>query len=258
MKNICFAGCFAILCFFSCKKEKTPEEPELPAPTPAPVTGQLSGKVNHFDEFGTLYTAGLNSTTVSIENQTVTGVTDGNGVYSFQGIVSGTYTLVFKKPGCGLMKLRDIHFKATDTVTYNASVADIPAFTISNAYVKDTSWYKQTPSPLPGVYYHAGVNSVNSKATVVAIIGKSASLDISNPSSYRNYATASLVNTYDFNRFTSYFLLKSYQFQKDSIMYVKIYPVAATGASYFDPDYAKPVYTAYGTPYPTTFMITMP
>ena len=243
----------AILCIFAlsaCKKEDKQVEPAIPQ-TPVIATGNLKGKVYHYDQFGTAYTNGLNTTTVSIEGKNYATITDTAGRFTISGVSSNTYTLIFKKPGCGMIKLEDIEYKVEDTLTYTAGVADIPVFTISSAYAKDTSWFSNT---LDGIYYNASTNPVNKNASVVAIIGKSPKIDIANPSSYLNYATVSLVDTTEFNRFFSYSLLKfTYTFKKDSMLYMKIYPVATKAASYLNNKSNTLIYTAYGTPYPTVF-----
>ncbi|MES2681503.1 MAG: carboxypeptidase-like regulatory domain-containing protein [Bacteroidota bacterium] len=250
MKRLLF---FTLLAgfLFSCKKEVGPsEEPQPPA-----TTGNLSGYVNQYDQFGVRYVTGLNTTTVTIDSTDAVCVTDQNGHYSFANVGSGIYTVIFKKPGAGTVKIIDLNYKFTDSTTYNVSLADIPAFSISSAYLKDTSWFNGT---LPGIYYKANTAPVNSKATVVAIVGKSPNITLADPLSYIKFSPASLVNTTDYNRFLSYaFLSQSYGFKKDSVIFVKIYPVATTGASYYDNAVKKPIYTAYGTPYPT-FTITMP
>lgn len=235
--------------FFSCKKEE-------PAPEPTPVTtGVLKGKVTHYDQFGTKYTNNLNTTTVNIVGTNRATLTDVNGDYTFESTSTGNYTLTFNKPGCGQAILQDIHYKYTDTSNYNVSIADIPSFSITNAYVKDTLWFSGT---LAGIYYNANTSPANSKASTVAIIGKSAGLTISDPLSYVNFAPTSLINTMDYGRFLSYsFLSQTYGFKKDSIIFVKIYPVANTGAGYIDNVLNRPVYKAYGNPY-ATFTLTMP
>lgn len=244
-----------LLWLFACKKDKQTEDtPDVIVPPAA--TGSLSGTVSQYDQFGVMYTSGLNTTTVSMEGKTTSTVTDEQGKYSFSGVTSGTYTLVFKKNGCGLIKKPNAIYKAGDTLSFNAQVADIPVFSITTAYVKDTSWFSGT---LAGIYYNAAASVNNPKASMVAILGKSAAIDIANPASYLNYATLSRIDSLDFNRFQSYPLLKqSYSFKKDSLVYVKIYPVSSTGASYFDSKLEKPVYTAYGSPYPTIFTLTIP
>lgn len=252
--KITIVSSLLILTLFSCKKEKKTVD-ETPV-SPSATSGNLSGTVSQFNQFGVTYTTGLNTTTVSIDSTNTTCVTDQNGHYTFTNISSGIYTLVFKKPGCGLIKMPDINFNFSDTTNYNASVADIPVFSISSAYVKDTSWF--TAPALAGIYYNANTSPVNVKATIVAIVSKSANLSLADPLSYIKFSPASLVNTVDYGRFLSYnFLSQSYGFKKDSIIYVKIYPVATTGASYYNNKVKKPVYTAYGNPSPT-YTLAMP
>jgi len=241
-----------ILFLAQCKKEDSPEPEtlEIPAPTP---TGDLSGNVKHYNQFGALYTAGLNTTTVSIEGKNFTTVTDNAGHYTISGVPSNTYTLVFKKPGCGLIKLQDIIYNAGDTTKYTADVADIPAFALSSAYTKDTLWFSGT---LGGIYFNANSNPPDSNASIIAIVGKTPNIDLADPSSYLNYPTTTLIDSLDFKRFFSYSLLKyTYNFKKDSILYLKVYPVATKGSFYFDNKSKTPVYTAYGAAYPTVFSL---
>ncbi|PBQ33515.1 hypothetical protein CNR22_17605 [Sphingobacteriaceae bacterium] len=238
--------CFAIL--ISCKKEdKT--EPE----TPTITTGTVTGKITHYDQFGTKYTSGLNTATVSLEGTNFTGITDTSGIYKLTNVPSGTYTLAVKKPGCGLIKTENIHYNFEDTTTYNASVSDIPAFTLSAAYAKDTTWFNGS---VGGIFYNASPASLNKNANIVAIIGKSSKIDLANPDSYENYALASIADSTDYGRFFSYQLLKyTYTFKKDSAVYMKIYPVSAKGARYKSDRLNAFVYTSFGTPYPTIFML---
>lgn len=247
MKHLLLLLSFALI-LFSCKKDEP--EPEKPV-----ITGTLKGKVTHYDQFGTPYNNSAN-TTVVIVGKGMSTVTDQNGYYFFEEMSSGTYTLTFKKQGCGDGILQDLRYKFTDTTNYNVSIADFPDFSISNAYVKDTTWFSGT---LDGIYYNASAFPANSKARVVAIVGKSPNLTITDPASYVNFAQSSLISTLDYGRFLSYsFLAQSMKFKPDSIIYVKIYPVANTAAFYMDNQLNRPVYKAFGTPFPTTFTLTMP
>ncbi|WP_317897946.1 hypothetical protein [Aurantibacillus circumpalustris] len=239
----------ALLCLvtlFSCKKEEPKEPPPLP---PVVNTGDISGKVTHYDQFGTAYTSNLNTTTVSIEGYGFSTVTDALGSYTLSGVTSNTYTLVFNKPGCGLIKKQKLIYTLGDTVKYDISVADIPTFSLDMVYAKDTSWFNGT---LKGIYYGASASVQNKKAMVVAIFGKTQNLDIDFPATYLNYVTASRADTSDFKRFFSYSLLKdTYNFKKDSIVYMRIYPVSTLGSSYYDSKFNTPVFTAHGIAYPT-------
>jgi hypothetical protein len=238
-----------ITLLYSCKKE----EPKTPTPTPVNPTGDIRGRVNHFDQFGEAYTSGLQNATVSIEGSNKSGFTDASGNYTLSRVSAGTYTLLFSKTGCGSVKKDNVYYSPTDTLKYDADLADIATFQLSTAYVKDTTWFSGN---LTGIYYHASSSVANNNASVVAIIGKTNMLDIENPGTYLNYANASLLDSTDFNRFFSYSLLKdTYTFQKDSVLYLKIYPVSTKGSSYFDANNGTIVYTAFGMPYPTTFTI---
>lgn len=251
MKNFFIPALLVLFLAGSCKKED-PKEPEVPV-TPQTPTGNIHGRVTHYGQFGTTYTTGLNNTTVSIEGQNFTTITDATGDYTISGVKSNTYTLVFAKPGCGIIKKQDIVYTAGDTASYNAGVADLPTFTLINAYIKDTLWFSNT---LAGIYCNASVSPANNEARVVAIFGKSPNITLADPLSYLNYATASPLNIPDFYRFFSYPLLKdTYGFKKDSVLYLKIYPISSKGASYFNNKLNTLVYTAYGNAYPGTFTI---
>jgi hypothetical protein len=242
----------SITLLVSCKKEKKTVD-ENPV-TPDATSGNLKGTVTQYNQFGVTYTTGLNTTTVSIDSINVSSVTDENGRYSFANISNGKYSLSFKKPGCGLIKMFDINFNFKDTTTYNAGIADIPTFSLLNGIVKDTAWFSTT---LPGIYYTANSLPINNKATAVAIVGKNTNINLEDPLSYIKFSPASLINTLDYGRFLSYnFLSQSYGFKKDSVIYVKIYPVANTAASYYNNKIKKPVYTAHGSSLPI-FTITM-
>lgn len=249
MKKILFTlVCLSLI--ISCKKETSPDpEPETPAVTAGPV----KGKITHYDQFGTVYSSGLNTATVSLEGTNFTALTDASGSYQLNNVPSGTYTLVIKKPGCGLIKNENIHYKFQDTTTYNASISDIPTFNIGAAYAKDTTWFSGL---LPGIFYHASPATLNKNASVVAIIGKSSKIDLANPDSYINSAVASIADSTDYARFFSYQLLKfTYSFKKDSTLYMKIYPVSTKGAAYKSDKLNAYVYTSFGTPYPTVFTL---
>jgi hypothetical protein len=255
MKKLIFLFAF-ILIFGTCKKKPEPE-PEPLAPVPVPTSGPISGKVKYYDQYGATYTTGLNNTTVSIDGQNTQAITNESGRYTLNDVPAGTYTLTFTKPGCGLIKMQGIVYKIGDTISYNAAVADKPAFAITNAYVKDTSWFS---TAIPGIYYKAYSNSTDAKATAVAIIGRSKDLNIADPTSYENFAPAvEISKSTDYNRFISYtFLRDTYDYWTGQTIYVKIYPVSAIAASYIDGKLSKPVYTAFGAAFPTTFTLAMP
>lgn len=233
---------------YSCKKNDP--DPESPV-----ITGTLKGKVTHYDQFG-VPVADQSGVAIMAVNYGWTTTTDQDGNYAFNDVSSGTYTLTFKKPGCGDAILQDIRYKFTDTSHYNVAIADIPTFSISNAYVKDTTWFSGS---LKGIYYNAGTVPAHAKATLVAIVGKNPSISLGDPLSYANVTPASLVTTVDYARFLSYsFLSQSLKFGDSSTIYVKIYPVAATGASYIDNQLNRPIYKAFGAPFPATFTLVMP
>jgi hypothetical protein len=250
MKRI-LVSVLIVLSLSACKKEKSPE-PETPVPSPA-TTGNLYGKVIHFDQYGSQYSSGLNTTTVSLEGKGFKTVTDDKGNYTLKGLSSGTYTIIYEKPGCGKIIKQNYIYTLGDSLIFNVGVSDFPTFVINTAYAKDSTWFSGT---LKGIYFGATTNTPNKNASVVAIIGKSQNLDIEKPETYLNYPISSRADTADFNRFFSYSLLKdTYGFKKDSIVYIKVYPVSILSSSYFDTKYNTPVYTSHGEAYGSLFSL---
>ena len=85
MKNIMFILIFTVV-FLSCKKT-TPTTPTTT--TDNVITGNISGKTIQYDQYGHTLTSGLNGINVSLDNSTVTAVTNNSGNYTLQGVRPG-------------------------------------------------------------------------------------------------------------------------------------------------------------------------
>lgn len=252
-RSILYLLAISTTIFSSCKKDKK-SNPE--PTTPVVSTGGLSGKIYFYDQYDSLYTRHLGTASVSVVGQNFSTLSDTSGRFTLTGLSAGIYTLSFQKQGCGTVKLQDVHFQLNDTTQYRASMADIPSFNLTNVYAKDTTWFSST---FHGIFYSASPNPLHKKASIIAIVGKSANLDLSNPRSYLNYPVTSFADSLDYNRFFSYSLLKdTYGFKKDSTLYLKVYPVSSRGSSYLDNGSGSLIYTAYGAPYGTVFSFVIP
>ena len=92
--------------FVGCKKQAGPEGPQGNQGPSGPVlTGNLRGYINHFDLNGSKIQTNLSGDTVKIDGTNTIAVTDGNGLFSFNGLSTGNYNLTVSKPGYGTTKI---------------------------------------------------------------------------------------------------------------------------------------------------------
>jgi hypothetical protein len=249
---------FSTAIFFlliSCKKEKDSPEPE-PSPV-APVVeaeGSIIGKVILYDAFGSKLDSSAGTSTVAIEEIGKTVSTDIKGNFTLTAIKAGTYTIVYSKTNFGTFKAQGIVYKVGDKGNYDAELAMLPAFTLNSVSVIDTTWFA---TPTAGLYYRAYSTETNIATAAVAIISNTSNLSIAKPESYLyDMPVSPLLKATDYSRFVSYSFLKdNYDISKGTVLYIKIYPVAARAAFYNDLKLKRPVYTAYGTSFAQTFTI---
>jgi hypothetical protein len=254
MKKTIFCIC-ALMALVSCKKEKIegPAGPQGPAGNNGNVpSGAIAGKVRQYDQHGIEYTTGLNTTTVSLEGTTMSSVTDVTGNYTISNVPPGVYNLAITKPGAGLIKQEQVTFPGNGTLFNSNNVSDLPSFTLSNGYIKDTTFFGNTQ-----VKVNFNLPAANKARAVALVFGSSPAVDIANNASYSvlNQLTVSANSSVVQSQFGmggSGFNA----FPAGSTVYVKIYPVSVTGNSYYNYINDRNVYTSYGTPFPTTFTLT--
>lgn len=246
----------ALLLIVSCKKKEEPPAPE-PAPAPAPTRGPISGKVSRVDQFGVSYTTALSNALVTEEGSGIKSTTDENGKYTLQNVSAGTRTLSFSAAGCGTIKMQSFVYKIGDTISYNATLADIPTFSISNVVLIDTTWFN---TKIAGFYYRAQSAATNTNASAIALISSNNNGNPLDPATFITYPALSRLSTKnDYNRFVSYdFLKDNYGLVKGDVIYIKIYPVSASNSFYVDSKSSNAIYTAAGTPYAQTFTLALP
>jgi hypothetical protein len=140
-----FIGLLVLVLFFSCSKN-SPDTIDQPPPT----AGSVRGNLKVFDRYGN---ANTNYTDVIVkvidrENQVVSGSVNANGGFNFDNVRIGDVTLVFNKPGHGLMdSVKFSHQKLSDTLTDVYLIEELPfsfqfysatyingMFTVSGAY----------------------------------------------------------------------------------------------------------------------------
>ncbi|MBA3682490.1 MAG: carboxypeptidase regulatory-like domain-containing protein, partial [Bacteroidetes bacterium] len=144
MKKIILSA-LCLITLASCKKEAV-EGPQGPAGTNGTngtngtgTTGTITGKIKQFDQYGTPYTTGLNTTTISVESTTNSATTDAVGNFTIANLPPGIYDLAISKPNCGLRKYQQITFPGNGTLYIDDDISDKATFTFVNGYVKDTT-----------------------------------------------------------------------------------------------------------------------
>jgi hypothetical protein len=239
---------FCLTALAACKKEKV-EGPEGPAGTNGTgIPGTITGKVTQYDQSGATYTTGLNTTTVEIQGSNYTTTTDVNGNYTLTNVMPGTYNISYIKIGCGFWQQQQITFAGNGTYYSNGSVLEKATYTFNNATIKDSLVFSNHK-----IYFTVNLaSSINTKGGLV-ISGTNSNPDITDPTSYKNVNSFSIPP----NTSTFQFLLGT---AFTGTTYYKIYPYpnAPFASSYYDLPLNKPIYTAYGTPLPTTYSITIP
>lgn len=263
MKKLILSVCCVAALVSSCKKtgSQGPEGPAGPQGPQGPAgsgtgagTGIVTGKVKQYDQYNVQYTTNLNTTTVSVEGTTISTVTDASGNYSLTNVGAGVLDLVYNRPNSGLNKINQIVFAGAGTLFLNENVYDKASYTFSGGYAKDTTQFSNS-----GVLYRLYYTTNTKQRSAVAIFGKTASVDISDPSTYEfDYYMNIPANTTTTAQMFSYGNSAFNAFNSGDMIYVKIYPLSNTGSGYYNYVLNRQVLTGGGTPLPTTFVITKP
>lgn len=242
--------CLATL--VACKKEKVtgPEGPQGPAGSSTIPSGTISGHIEQIDQYYSIYTTGLNTTSVSLDGTSHSAVTDAAGNYTLTNVQPGVYDLSMIKNGCGLAKRQQISYPGNGTLYINSSIADKASYLFSSGYVKDT---------LGQIKLKLNFATHNQTRNSIIIFGKTNLLDIDNPQSYDQLNNIYIpLNTTTYSSIGPYTDLDPIIFPTGTTVYVKVYPNNSSNSGYTDYVNNKKVYTGCGTPLPTTFTLTMP
>ncbi|MBL7922197.1 MAG: carboxypeptidase regulatory-like domain-containing protein [Bacteroidia bacterium] len=238
----------------ACKKEKVigPEGPQGPQGSSGNGTpGTITGKITQYDQTGSTYTTGLNTTTVEIQGTNYSAVTDASGSYTLNNVMPGTYNILVNKPGCGTMQKQQVSFPGNGTYYLNTSILEKPTYSFISASV-DT--FKVSPSSST---YNLKF-TINATTSTIArgaliLIGQNNTIDVNDPLSYE-YANINPITMSATSQFTYGFggLHGTY--------YIKIYPHAQifNGGVYYDVATDKQKYYSYGTPLTPTYSVTIP
>lgn len=241
----------------SCKKDTVegPQGPQGPAGANGSApSGTLAGKARQYDEFGVEYTTSLNTVTVTVDGTNLSTVTDASGNYSIPNVPPGVYNVTFTKPGAGLYKATQVTFPGNGILYNTASVVDKATTVITSAVVKDTMFFST-----PQIKFQIATTPLSKSRTFMLVFGKTANIDLADPSSYNNiYTTNMQSGASGINGTTNISGTNYNAFSSGSTIYVKVYPIATSYTGYYDAAIDENVYTTYGTPFATTFTVTKP
>ena len=121
---------------FSCKKEIT--GPQGPAGPAGPsLTGNISGYVWLYDQYGTRLYSNLNGINVTLNNTVISHV-DSTGKYSFNGVLTGIYNINATDSLCGSELAPQFQFIGGGNVDKDFKLSQIPTFTLSSCTAVDT------------------------------------------------------------------------------------------------------------------------
>lgn len=219
MKNLLCLAAF-ILLLSSCKKKGT---------STSETTGNISGKVTQYNQYGETMTNDLNNVVVRLDNDAVASLTDNGGNYTLSGVRPGIYTIYFSKPGCGVYKIQQVNFPGNGTLyNKNAELVETPTFNFRSAS------FTFTPSsdrPEASITINIKLDPQLRDVRAYVVVGKTASLDITN---HRSEAEALYfvipANTSDFTATLRY----SHPNYKASELYAKVYTYAGRSVTYQD------------------------
>ena len=141
MKNIrsilSFSAMAVLLFTSSCKKEVA--GPAGPQGSSGPsLSGNLSGFIWLYDQYGTRLYTDLDSAKVSIDNSTRVSYTDLNGKYMFSGLNTGNYNITIGDTLYGSDKIQDLQFVGGGDVSRDVKLSEKPTFNMTSCIAVDT------------------------------------------------------------------------------------------------------------------------
>jgi hypothetical protein len=258
MKQVSFFVC-ALALIYSCKKDPVPG-PAGPAGTNGingnPDKGTISGTVKQYNKFGKPYFTNLNTTTVSIPGTDITTITDTAGNYILTNVKAGVYDLHFTRNGSRLHKATQVNFPGNGNLSINTQICDTATFNILAAVVRDS-----VAQTVPYIYLSTTAIAEDFDRSVMLFFGSTAAVSAHDPATFRMSLVAYLMkNNSEISVLIPYQnTYLSDRFQSGQKIYVKVYPaVYPQYGQYYDTKTDQTVFTMLGSPYPATFLLTMP
>lgn len=238
--------CIGVL--IQCKKK----EDAQPEPEP-PSTGSIKGKVTQFDQFGSTYSVGLNSLTVSVVGTNYSTVTDASGNYRLDYIPAGIYTLAFDKSGCRQYQVQQVNFPGDGEMYKNISISDYSTITFNSASIKDTIYMSTKRLKIT-----INLNPISKEIGYAVIFSQIGTPDIFDAATFSN-----IIVSFPFGVLPNQSSHTTYYPSSLSAgtYYAKIYPYVKNSSidvtRYYDYASSKYIYIGHGTPIPTVYTVTI-
>ena len=241
--------CLTVIITFtiSCKKETTgPQGPEGPA-GPS-LTGNISGYVWLYDQYGKRIYSNLNGVKVTLNNTAISH-TDSTGKYSFNGLSTGIYNMNASDSLYGNELAPQFQFVGGGNVDKDFKLSQIPTFTLSSCTAVDTV--------VNAINYvkAKGTLSADSQARMVAIFVSKSSSVSSAPANYiLMYSKQVTANATNFNILIPSTDLYAVGITSAATAFFAAYPAAisfsttssyedfATGRTFFNAVGPSPIY----------------
>jgi len=228
---------------FSCKKEVAgPQGPT--GPTGPSLTGNVSGYVWLYDQYGTRIFSDLNKINVTLNN-TIICHADSTGKYNFNSVTTGIYNITATDSLYGTEMAQQFQFVGGGNVDKDFKLSQIPTFTLSACTAVDTTVNTISYIKVKGTL------TADTRARMVAVFVSASSSVSSAPANYiLVYSKQVLANATNFNILIPSTDLNAAGIASASTAYFAVYPAAinfSTSSSYEDFNTGRTFFNSIGT-----------
>jgi hypothetical protein len=231
----------------SCSKDSTATTgPAGPAgPTGPSLTGNLSGHISCYDQYGVPVLINLSKIGMTDSlNATHVIHPDSTGAYTFAGLTTGNYTFYIHANGYGSTEVENLQFVGGGTTIHDVKISQIPNFNILTFYDSIA------PATDTAIYLKGTIPSDVQSRTVVVFVGNSNVSSLpQNYLSYFYYNTSTTGTTFSIK--IPQTTLNNLGFTSGSTVYFIAYGAASnftSSSEYEDLATGRTVFTALGTP----------
>lgn len=212
----------------------------LQGPTGPIQTGDMVGYVRLVDVFGNSVYTGLNGIAVSLEGTAYTATTNANGMFTFTGLPTGTYSITASKAGYGTDKSQWVPFSGGD-VSHPGSLklSQLPAFNVATLTATASG---------TGIVVTGSVNSTSPYRRTVGIFVGLANTVSSATANYIDFQTANVnANATNFTITFNAQMLANIGATTGTPVYFAAYSINSGASTYVDYANGRKVYNAIGT-----------
>ncbi len=254
IKSIFVVLLFTAPLFISCTKETVNQI------TTASGTGTISGVVNYVPFSTTGGTLPLKGVVVSISGSNNTATTDSNGVFTFNNVGIGSYTVMYHKPGFGDVKTFNFQFMGSGQGYLPAvnltQIPDFKFYGLKDSLNIDIPFPGDTNYAINGVFNISNPDSINMNYYMIFETSKDATINSPN-SLYSNsdiIAPKNQLKVFTLDMTYVIYNMRSMGMKThNTYIFVKLYPVPSTFTSYiYNGDYTDPIkgvqFTSVGEP----------